>query len=334
MPLFFFISASFTPASYRCEGRKGFFIHKAKRLVLPALFVSCTLCPITHVISQAATNNPLQYQYFHWDHCWFLYWLFLFNVVYGIIREACPPKVAFKMEFPGLKTRILLGVAVCGIASFGLVVLNRELGRGYTLLGMPIHHGSLACDILFFGAGIVAGHSRWLEKDLREQLDVPVWLLKITTLVEGIAIIALNPKIENSIGESVLWFCFAGMFCVDMSLLLLVFFQEHFNFETIVSKFLSQLAFTVYLTHPAVAAVTTVFFVAAYNYCVKALGYHALPIQFFGSHASNTKLAGPCDGAATLAMGWIAVNIASHILVWSLARAIHKLPQPVKRNQA
>merc|ERR1711920_287267 len=53
MPLFFFISAYFTPISYRKKGRNNFMYDKAKRLWIPAMLTSFIIIPITVFITIA-----------------------------------------------------------------------------------------------------------------------------------------------------------------------------------------------------------------------------------------------------------------------------------------
>lgn len=113
-----------------------------------------------------------------------------------------------------------------------------------------------------------------------------------------------------------------GMFCLDMGLTVLEFLQSHADYSTPSTKFFSDAAYTVYLVHPIIITGLTAVFIEVYR-----AGGWGDGIQFTdGSLSSSSQLAGPDDGGAILAIGWLVVNILPHVIVWPLSWGIRKLP--------
>ena len=88
----------------------------------------------------------------------------------------------------------------------------------------------------------------------------------------------------------------AGMFCLDMSLLVLLTFQRWANVETSLTRFLARGAFGVYLLHPLVVTAATRVYL---------------------------KLAG--DGV-NYPVGFGVVAVVSLVVVWPLAYSLAQLP--------
>ena len=119
-----------------------------------------------------------------------------------------------------------------------------------------------------FYVGILARRNNWFEsgKKLRESLDIPVWLHRAWVLIEAISLILLLPRVDTTpagIGYAVACFGVAGLFCVDMSILVLDVFQIHADSPLHgVSRFLSDAAYGVYVIHPIVIVGCTAIFVS------------------------------------------------------------------------
>jgi glucan biosynthesis protein C len=325
MPLFFFISASFTPSSYGKKGKRLFHLDKAKRLSLPLLLITLTICPFSYMIGQAYAQVPISYIP-QAGPGWFLAWLILFNVVYSTIREAKgrqqivaePTEQVTATPFPSTVKRVVAGIAICGIVMGAVIVL---LGQS-TFALMPIAVGSLICDIFLFGMGIVANNSHWLDNSLREQMDISHWVLWIGVVAEAVGLWFLVSLVNGSSPVGFAFVMVAGMFCVDMGLAVLEFLQSHADYSTPTTKFFSDAAYTVYLVHPIIITGLTAVFIEVYR-----AGGWGDGIQFTdGSLSSSSQLAGPDDGGAILAIGWLVVNVLAHVIVWPLSWGIRKLP--------
>jgi glucan biosynthesis protein C len=332
MPLFFLISAYFTPRSYDRKGKDKFLFEKAKRIWIPAMLGSFFLIgPLSSMIGQAVANHdePLRYIPLP-GQGWFLFWLLLYNWVYSTIREAAcrdvvneddnngtvaPSPVSRTRPFPSYKERLLYGILVCG---FLMMIVFIFLDFFFS---MPIATGSLACSTLFWLSNKILGG---------EQLDTPPWALYLMVLLEGSALVALfqfldedNPDDPSQIGMGIFFFLIAGMYCIDVSLVILGFFQAHADVRTRLLKALAEAAYTVYIIHALVITSLTAAFVAVYNKL-----YDENPIEFEDddSETSETKLGGPGDGSLHLFVGWIVVFVVTQLVVWPLSWWLRRLP--------
>lgn len=91
------------------------------------------------------------------------------------------------------------------------------------------------------------------------------------------------------------------------------------------TEFFAESAYTVYLIHPLIIAGLAAGFVEIYR-----AGDYGSGIEFdFDSSCcsvSDTPLVGPDNGGAVLCLGWLVVNILTHLIVWPLAWYVKKLP--------
>lgn len=319
MPLFFFIYAYVTPYVYDLKGRHDFSCDNAKRLWIPLVFMTFLVYPLLIMYCQWFSGAQLNYMP-TFGHTWFLMWILALAVVYTHVRESysSPDQSAgpaTRVSLPSANARCFYGFVVCGLGMFGIILLLRD----NMFAAMPISIGSLANNLFMFCAGIVAGKNHWLEKSLRKQLDVCIGELRLLLVVEaGMMCWFLLKFLETRR----FWFVCAGvgisgMYCLDMSLVMLDLFQTFFSFQTRLSKALADAAYTVYLIHPIVVTG----FVSLWIYIYKAMGYGK--IEFEDNFHSSTPIEGDCW---TLALSWFLVNLASHIVVWPLAQGIRRLP--------
>ena len=183
---------------------------------------------------------------------------------------------------------------------------------------MPLGPGSLTNDILFFMAGIVAKKNGWLEKDLKEQIAMPINLLRFMVVVEAVMMIIFFHQAEGEPVYYIPGLMIAGMYCVDTSLTVLDFFQRYMDIENRYTKFFSDAAYTVYIIHP-------IFIIGLSSLWIK--GYESI----FGQEIkwddnllfSETKIKG---GSMTLGLSWLVSNILVHLFVWPAAYYLRKLP--------
>ena len=328
MPLFFFISAALTPSSYTRKGVRSFHLDRAKRLSIPLLLISSTIIPFSFMIGMACAGIKISFV-FSPGPGWFIAWLILLNMVFSTVKEAGTTagtvaevnghdeqdhqstRGEIMRSFPSTIHRISAGIVICGI-TMGAVLMLLGFPTSFALL--PIATGSIICDLFLFGVGILACNNKWLEKTIRDQLDIPIWALWTGVIAEAMALWFLSEYVVS--GSSIpLGFAFiiiAGMFCLDMCLAVLEIFQSFADYTSPTIKFLAEAAYTVYLIHPIVITALTAGFIEVYR-----AGGWGEGIQFTGdSLSSKTQLVGPDDGGAVLAIGWFAINIMTHAIVW------------------
>ena len=253
-------------------------------------------------------------------HCWFLYWLLLLNLAYVHIRGSITgddndEQKQGPINLPGPGPRFAYGIGLCGFA-MGLVLVLLQSG---SFGSMPMAPGSLVNDLLFFVAGTMARKHGWLEKKLTDQVGMPILLLRMMVVAEAILMCFLVGKmIEGDIIHfvpAILIMLVAGVYCVDMSLVLLEFFQTHLDFQNRFTKFLSDAAYTVYIVHP-----------------VFVVGVTSAWIAIYESRGNTIEWAGFCSvtpiegGGLTLGMGWLASNVIAILLVWPFSWYLRKLP--------
>jgi glucan biosynthesis protein C len=331
MSLFFFISAYFTPASYDRKGRTTFLRDKGRRLWLPAMVATFTIVPGSLVIGWVSIGTSPLYVPFP-GHCWFLFWLLALNFAYCFIRKGdnLDSDTATDIGAPGSRSsdvlrqfptsfrRYLYGALVCGLATFGVCAIFDGV-----LLAMPIDIGSLPSDLLLFGAGVFAFNNQWISKPIAEQMYASVWVLRVGALLEAVALLVLESVLsKGGVVVSLLFYLVAGFFCLDVSLAILEVFQRHLNLQTPFSRFLADSAYTVYLIHPLVTTIVTSGYIWVYN-----SRFDHDVITFVGTvPVSSSHLEGPLDGSVHLAIGWVAVNVVSHAILWPLAWGLRQLP--------
>ena len=145
--------------------------------------------------------------------------------------------------------RIGAGLGICGFVLLPFLVLTKG-----SFASMPVSIGSVTCDFLMFYLGLQAKAGGWLERPLTEQLDIHPFVLLGFVLVEAAGMAVASLDVDKF---GLLLVLLAGMFCLDMSLLVLLTFQRWANVETSLTRFLARGAFGVYLLHPLVVTGAT-----------------------------------------------------------------------------
>jgi len=311
MPLFFFISAYFVPSSYAKKGWQAFRQGRKRRILLPALFSLFAITPACVALGGYVAGVEKIIYAPHPGVAWFLYWLLLFNWMYATMMAddtsgSTPVENSTKM--PGTIRRLFCGITVCGLALLPFLILTPG-----SLASMPVSIGSVTCDFLMFYLGIQAKKNAWLETSLVKQMDIHPIVLLAMVIGEGAGMAILQPMIEEQQLVGIALVCLAGLFCLDMSLLVLVFFQKYLNGENSVTKFFARAAYGVYLTHPIVVTGMTAMYICICN---------KLGVDNIDPSDNNDGL--PAENI--LMAGWALVNLASHAVVWPLSYGLTQLP--------
>jgi glucan biosynthesis protein C len=173
---FFFISAYFLPRSLAKKGPARFLLDRLIKLGIPYLLYYFLVMPILAALGDWGRGEPIDFRYyFHYCNSgplWFIEALFLFTLVYLIIRLArrSPGRKLFAPGLPGRPAILtyILAAAVLGFAArlvfpIGWTIHNLQLGF------FPMY-------IILFAAGIKAGEEKWLERiaDLRLAPWLPI----------------------------------------------------------------------------------------------------------------------------------------------------------------
>ena len=96
MPVVFFVSGFFTPASIQKESGRAFLASRFKRLMIPWIVAVVLFMPLYKIIFLYSRNLPQQHwtTYFHWNNglfsqgwLWFLPVLFLFDILYLLLLK-------------------------------------------------------------------------------------------------------------------------------------------------------------------------------------------------------------------------------------------------------
>lgn len=350
MPLFFFVSAYFVPTSYARKGgwNGGFREGRMRRILLPALFTMMVTTPACVAWGQYVAGFDTDKMAYspHPGVAWFLFWLLLLDWMYITVvavggtmprvgtletmERSDPPAEQRRTNslLPGTVTRLLWGVGICGLALLPFLVLTPG-----SLASMPVAPGSVTCDFFMYFLGIKAREDGWLESGsdgllLRDRMDVRPAFLLFFVIAEGTGIVLLLPVVETNDLAGFGFVCLAGIFCLDMSLLVLVTFQGYLDMETRLTKFFARAAYGVYLMHPLVVTGATAMYVGICNH----LGVTDIDPSAIGSK-QHEDAGGGTQGETTdgghekhLLIGWILVNLASHLVVWPAAWIMTRLP--------
>ena len=166
--------------------------------------------------------------------------------------------------------------------------------------------GSWTCDFFMFYAGILAKKNGWLEKDLAEQLDIPLCMFFPLVVIEGVLSVISQFRTIGIVLPPLLEFVSTagnGAFCVDMCLAVLIVFQRWFNYETKLSKIMTRSAYCVYLIHTIILLVTTIIYLELYR-------------VVFGEGTEAGRIIG----------GFFFVTVATHGILWPLSYGLTRLP--------
>jgi hypothetical protein len=243
---------------------------------------------------------------------------------------------------------MLAGFSICGLAMFLIAFSYQVIGGNVFFASMPLTISSLICHIFMFYMGVVGYRNSWLGRPIRDQLDISIWQLRVIVILEALLLVCMLPMALSSIngielqstGEIAFGmgaYLVAGAFCLDMSIVVLDFFQQHANSKYPVLKGLLDSAHIVYVIHPLVISLLSWGLVAFYNFYIGL--YMVSGITFAKSDLNNYAISksifiGPGNGAVTLFMAFQCILILTHAVVWPLARFIRRKCSDQQKRKA
>lgn len=274
MGAFFLLSGLFVPGSVERKGSRRFFSDRMLRLGVPLLVFLVLLRPLVNfgyydaareqVAAQEGVDLPYWLYYvFSWDPgpMWFVELLLIFSAAYLLWRRFGPSRqqapstnLESRAVDPG---RGLGGTVIVGFA-FGLTLLTYlwrivvPIGTGVPILGLPTV-AYLPQYAALFVVGLVAARRGWLQR-------IPAkagWAGLAVAIVSAGGVVFVFQTFDNTFTGEGSWqsllmaSCESGV-AVGFILALLVLFRERINRQGRFGRFLSEHAYTVYITHALV----------------------------------------------------------------------------------
>lgn len=264
MGLLFFIAGLFVPDSLDRKGPLQFARERLWRLGLPVLFYMLVLGPVTeYYLAHSWTSTEAASFANEWlkhirngellqenGPLWFCLALLIFSLGY----------LAVRYREPARSPRAVPGTA--GLICFALImaVATFLVRAGRPPAVLNLHLGDFAQYVLLFMAGVLAARHRWLPK-LSFQQGV-TWLSSVTTLglVAWLTLIVMGGAMAGNLDaysggwhwQSAALDPWESFTCVGACFGLLVIFRETLNYQTRLTKFAADNAFSVYVFHPPV----------------------------------------------------------------------------------
>jgi len=262
MAVLFFIAGHFSAAAYDRKGFAPFVRDRFIRLGLPTLLYMFAIGPLTqYFLSRTWGAGGFAHQWLvhledgEWlsetGPMWFCAALFIFSVLYGLIRLTGWAESQIEL----LGAHVAIFIAVMAIATFAVRI---EVSEEASVLN--VHPGDFPQYALMFAAGTLGYRGNWLAcvpdraclrwASLALSLSVPLFAALVLFgggLKGDVASYAggFNPV---SAGKC-LW---EALVCVGMGCLMLAVYRRHFNAHGPLARWLSDNAFGVYLIHPPI----------------------------------------------------------------------------------
>lgn len=257
MGLFFFISGYFIVNSYKSRGTREFVLNKAKRLLLPVIFILSVIVPTYFYFIEYFANglNKSYFDYYlnvylgtgiiSYEHGWFLVSLFMYSMLFLLFTKIISEKTIKKVGQLNYK-KLLIIIAIMSILT-AIVSSIYEYDQWIRLFGIiglePIH---LPQYLIMFIVGIIAFKNKWLD-----QITTKLGWTSVTIGLIMSSIIYLNRYLPDEFINTIysLFFIYEPIMCVSICIALLFIFKKYFNKENKIFVTLSQCSFGVYICH-------------------------------------------------------------------------------------
>jgi peptidoglycan/LPS O-acetylase OafA/YrhL len=262
MPTIFLISGYFAASSLERKGSRGFLKAKLRRLFLPWVIAVLTLIPAYNAIFLYSRGMPQGSwtAYFHFTNghismswLWFLPVLFLFNVLYVLLR---------KLNLPTGKLTLNLGVAAVFVLGFAYSVIFSLKGwYGWTKTPLiDIQNERLLIYFLVFLLGSLCYRLKIFDTDRKNwklfaAVSATAWI-PMNVYVIVLLNFFLRPGqyiVSVLVDVIVLWL---GFHLAMLSLICcaVTTFKYFFNRQGLLGETLGKLSYGVYIIHVIVMA--------------------------------------------------------------------------------
>jgi len=254
MATIFFVSGYLVPQSIKNKTNSQFIWSKFKRLIIPWIAAVLTLIPLYKYIFLLSRNLPQEHwsTYFHWDNSisqywlWFLPVLFLFNILYLLIKNINTEKL-------NLLNSTLVTLIVCFIYSF-IIDYFEFIGWTKTIL-IDFQNERLLIYFVVFILGVQYYMLDAFSKiKMRKKINIlihSVGCISINLYIFFIVYELINPNdfVVNKIVHIALYRMF---FTLALTYLLFAFislFKDKINITNKFTRMLNSSSYGVYIIH-------------------------------------------------------------------------------------
>lgn len=264
MGILFFVSGYFVPGSFQRKGNSRFLKDRALRLGIPTLIVMFLIAPFMLYFIWYADEESLASWYsgylaapLDWDTgpMWFAVALLVFCVAYVAYKRLMGPRIS-KTE-----PRELTNLYIIGIAAF--MAIATFVVRIFYPIGTSVWNMQLCYFVQYatmFALGIVAYKGNWLNKitDKMGRNWLIVGFISMFTVVPAILVIGgpfdedFFPYAGKLNWQSLMLTAWEQLYCMAMSIGLIVLFRRKLNVSGRLTGFLSSNSFAAYTFHPPV----------------------------------------------------------------------------------
>ena len=274
MSLFFFISASFTPASVDKKGAGKFMKDRLVRLGIPLLLTVLLINPsLLYAIGIYTNTTSVSWSEYVWgmiksiptaSHMWFVLALLIFESIYVLFRKCNQQQVLSGIigRMPS-DLNILVFILSAGIIAF-LIRLGYPIG-GKNFIGLQF--GYFGLYTLFYVLGIIAGRKNWMERLSFRQAKLwgTVALVVIPLIVLAWVSLIRDPSLFQQFVGGFYWRAFAlalweAVVCTGLCYFLLVYFRKQINWSNSFFTEMAANSYAVYFIHPLIVVGLTMLF--------------------------------------------------------------------------
>jgi len=174
MPILFFISGYFTPASFLRKGTVGFLKDKVRHILLPWILGIVVLIPLYPIFSGKPVSyviglikeNPF-YLFNSQSHLWYLGILFIFLFAYTLFASFIPPASGCVSGSDRKNVVILLVFTVVSVicASLSDIYITPFDNWLYFAYIFTLKPAKIVTYICIFALGVYAWQTNWFTKD-------------------------------------------------------------------------------------------------------------------------------------------------------------------------
>lgn len=258
MGFFFLISGYFIPRSFDSRTAGAFLRQKAKRLLLPVLFILAVVVPAYFYIAMTYRGaNTYDFFTFYaksyigdgllsYEHGWYMVHLFLYSAVYALVRTLLKNRKISAGKTPNILMILGLGTLIAILSI--LIRILYPIDTWIVVLGVigaePAH---LPQYTILFAFGVVAYRKGYFTSLSKRTGFISLAAGLIMALVIYMSRLPLLSGIMPFIWEY--WPIYESFLCVFLCFGLLVFFREYCGRTNLILRKLAENAFGAYVIH-------------------------------------------------------------------------------------
>ena len=256
MGLLFLLSGYFTPAAYDRKGAHGFMRDRLIRFGVPMVvflgFVEPAVDYLVATVTGTFSGSFLAYYgkfiFFGYGILWFILALLFFAIGYTIWRRIRPEPTKAR-SFP--KDIVIVAFALLvGLASFAVRLV---FPIGYFSPAFSFQYAFFAQYISVFIVGLIAYRSNWLMTMPKRTgklwgiIAIALAVVYAFTFIPNILSGELLSIFGGFTWQAITYALWEQLFGVAAMISLIVWFREHANIQTKITKALSESSYTAYI---------------------------------------------------------------------------------------